>query len=137
MKIVLKILTTLLLVFNAAGAIYGGSHLILHPDGSSLELSLEWLKYSPFNNYLVPGIILLEVNGMFGLYVLVNLLFNQKNSSQLVIAQGVLLTGWIIVQMILIRTIYFLHIISGSVGVALVILGWLLLDKRKHFVHVN
>ena len=137
MKIILKILTILLLSFNTIGALYGGTHLILHPDGSSIELSLDWLKYTPFETYLVPGIILLEVNGMFGLYVLINLLFNQKNSSKLVIAQGVLLTGWIVMQMILIRTIYFLHIILGSVGVALVILGLLLLNKQKDFARLN
>jgi hypothetical protein len=45
--------------------------------------------------------------------------------------QGAILCGWIIIQMLLIRTIYFLHFILGGTGLALIILGILLLK------HVN
>jgi hypothetical protein len=42
-----------------------------------------------------------------------------------VLAQGAILTGWIIIQILLIQTIYPLHIIMGSVGIALIVIGWL------------
>jgi hypothetical protein len=42
-----------------------------------------------------------------------------------VIAQGIVLVGWIAIQIMLIQTIYFLHGILGAVGLALIILGWL------------
>lgn len=125
MKIFLKILTSLLLLFNGIGAIYGGGNLILYPDGSSIQLSLNWLKHSPFHDYFIPGIILFIANGLFSIFVLISLLFNRRNSSLLVIAQGAILVGWIIIQIILIQTTYFLHGILGGVGIALIILGWI------------
>jgi hypothetical protein len=125
MKAFLKILTSLLLLFNGLGAVYGGGNLILHPDGSSIQLSEEWLKQTPFTNYFIPGLILFIANGLCSLIVLTALLLNLKNYSWLIIAQGAILTGWIIIQILLILTIYFLHIILGAVGIALILLGWI------------
>lgn len=123
MNIFLKGLTSLLLVFNGIGAIYGGANLILHPDGSSMQMSLDWLKYSPFHDYFIPGIILFVANGVFSIFVLICALVNQRNYPMLVMAQGAILVGWIIIQIILIQTIIFLHWIMGAVGFALIILG--------------
>lgn len=124
MKIFLKILSSVLLLFNGIGAIYGGGNLILYPDGSTIQMSLAWLKHTPFNNYLIPGIILFIANGLLSFFVLAVLILNRRNYSWLLIAQGVILSGWIIIQILLVRTVYFLHIILGSVGLALIILGW-------------
>jgi len=127
MRLALKILTSILLLFNSIGAIYGGWHLITHPDGSSLQMSLDWLQYSPFSNYLIPGIILLVANGLFGFFVLGLLIFCYKSYPLFVIAQGALLAGWILVQMIMFRSLLALQVIMGSTGLALLLLGWLLL----------
>lgn len=125
MKAFLKILTAVLLLFNGIGAIYGGGNLILHPDGSSIDLSQEWLKHTPFSDYLIPGIVLFIANGLSSMFVLATLLLNHRNFHRLVLAQGVILVGWIVIQILLIQTIYFLHGILGAVGLALIILGWL------------
>lgn len=127
MKQIPKIITIILLLFNSIGAIYGGLHLITHPDGSSLQMSLDWLQYSPFSDYLIPGIILLVVNGLFGFFVLGLMIFRHKNFPWFVIAQGALLAGWILVQMIMFRSVLALQVIMGSTGLALLLLGWLLL----------
>jgi len=131
MKVFLKIITSLLLLINGIGAIYGGGNLILHPDGSSIQLSLHWLQHTPFNNYLIPGIILFIANGLLSVFVFIALLLKYKNYSWLVMAQGAILTGWIVIQILLIQTIYFLHIILGSVGIALILLGILELRLEK------
>lgn len=125
MKIFLKFITSLFLLFNGIGAIYGGVNLILHPDGSSIQLSPDWLKHTPFHDYLIPGIILFIANGVFSILVFISLLLNYRNYVWLVIAQGSILTGWIIIQVILIQTVYFLHFILGGVGIALITLGWI------------
>ncbi|MBX2946200.1 MAG: hypothetical protein KF725_10225 [Cyclobacteriaceae bacterium] len=44
--------------------------------------------------------------------------------------QGFVLTGWIMVQMIMLQTVNYLHIILGSVGVLLIVSG-LLLSRRN------
>ena len=125
MKTFLKILTAVLLLFNGIGAIYGGGNLILHPDGSIIDLSPEWLKHTPFSDYLIPGIVLFIANGLSSMFVLATLLLNHRNYHRFVLAQGIILVGWIVIQILLIQTIYFLHGILGAVGLALIILGWL------------
>lgn len=120
-----KITTIILLIINLVGAFYGGLNLILKPDGSSIGLSLDLLKHSPFENFFIPGILLLEANGLFCLIVLVFVLINHRNYTLFVVAQGIILTGWIIIQIILIKTIFFLHYILGGIGIILIIIGWL------------
>ncbi|MBP6532219.1 MAG: hypothetical protein KA285_02990 [Bacteroidia bacterium] len=119
----LKILASFLLLFNGIGAIYGGGNLILHPDGSSLGITTEWLQYSPFNNFLIPGIILFIVNGLFSLFVFITVISNSRISSTLILAEGLLLCGWILIQMILLREVNFLHITMGIVGMLLITIG--------------
>jgi hypothetical protein len=46
------------------GAIICGALLVIAPDGRFLQMPLEMLKDSPFRNFLVPGLILLLVNGV-------------------------------------------------------------------------
>lgn len=125
----LKITTILLLAYTLIGAFYGGINLILYPDGSSIELSLDLLKHSPFNNFLIPGILLLLVNGVFCTFVLVATIFNHRDYVKLIIAQGAILTGWIIIQILLIKTIFYLQYVLGGIGIALIILG--LLQQKK------
>ena len=50
--------------FIGLGAVGGGLGLILKPSGAILGLPLELLESSPFSTYLVPGIVLLAVNGL-------------------------------------------------------------------------
>ncbi len=119
----LKILASFLLLFNGIGAIYGGGNLILHPDGSSLGITTEWLQYSPFDNFLIPGIILFIVNGLFSLFVLMALIYNSRFLGYMILGEGALLCGWILIQMILLREVNFLHVTLGTVGILLLIIG--------------
>ncbi|MBK8555204.1 MAG: hypothetical protein IPL65_05270 [Lewinellaceae bacterium] len=128
--------SVVLLLFNLIGAFYGGINLILHPDGSSIALSLALLKYTPFNDYLIPGVILLSTNGIFCTFVLLKVLQSSKNYGRLVLVQGMLLSGWIIVQILLIRTIFFLHFILGGIGICLIALGWMQHTFQKN-IHIK
>ena len=131
MKTFLTITASLLLIFNGIGALHGGWNFITHPDGSSMQMSLDFLKHTPFQNYLIPGIVLFIANGLFSFIVLTVLIFRLWYASWLVLAQGIVLTGWIGIQIILIQTIHSLHIIMGSVGIVLIVIGWLL-KKYSH-----
>jgi len=130
-KALLKNLIAVLLLINGIGAVYGGGNLITYPDGSSLQLSLDWLRHTPFHDYFIPGIILFVANGLFSILIFISMLFNLKNYSRLVIFQGVILSGWIVIQIFLIQTIYFLHIIMGSIGLTLFLLGILQMRKEN------
>ena len=55
-----------LLAFLGLSAIGGGGALIISPSGKLLGgLPLSILERSPFNNFLIPGIILFVVLGLF------------------------------------------------------------------------
>jgi hypothetical protein len=53
-----------LLMALGVGAIFGGGVLVLSPSGAWLGMPLSMLRYSHFNNFLVPGIILMVVLGI-------------------------------------------------------------------------
>lgn len=131
MKLLLHILAYILLFFNGVGALFGGWNLMIHPDGSSLQLSLDWLKHTPFPDYLIPGIILFIANGLFSIFVFIAIVLKLRNYYWLVMVQGAILAGWIVIQMALIRTIDFLHVLFGSIGIALFIVGWMLLQYNR------
>ena len=135
MKLFYKLLIGLLLLFNGIGAIYGGINLMIYPDGSSIQLSPDWIEGTMFKNYFIPGLVLFIANGLFSIFTLITLAFNLKNHNWFVIFQGAILTGWILIQILLIQTIYFLHIILGGVGIALIVLGFAL--KRREAGSVN
>lgn len=120
-----KFLAAILLLFNGFGALYGGWNLITFPDGSSMQLSPDLLKFSPFHDFLIPGIILLVVNGIFSFVVLIAVMLNMRTAWLLVIGQGALLSGWILIQVLLLRLVYPLHLVLAFAGLALMVTGWL------------
>lgn len=126
MKIALKTLVILLLLFNGTGAVFGGSQLVLHPDGSSIGLPLSLLQHALFSNYLVPGIVLFFANGVFSLFAVVAVLFKMRHYPVYIIAQGIILVIWLVVQAFIIRMIVPWQLILGAAGIVLIIAGlWL------------
>lgn len=133
--LILRILIAFLLLFNSIGAFYGGWSFITHPDGSGLGMNLTFLEASPFDDYLIPGIVLISVNGVFCLVVLILHLLKYRGHEWFVMAQGALLLGWILIQVVMIREVIALHWIMGSVGLALLICGRVLQKwnlRKKH-----
>ena len=53
-----------LLVFLGIGAIGGGGVFIISPSGKLMGMPLSMLSKSPFDNFLIPGIILFSVIGI-------------------------------------------------------------------------
>ncbi len=54
----------ILQAFIGVGAVAGGLALVLDPSGATLGVPLELLEETPFATYLVPGIVLVAVNGL-------------------------------------------------------------------------
>ena len=102
-----------------------------YPDGSNLGLSLDLLKQTPFDNYLIPGIVLFIANGLFSLLVLLTIFLGLKSSAWFIIFQGSILTGWILIQVLLIKTLHPFHFLLGSVGIALFLIGCLSLKYKN------
>jgi hypothetical protein len=131
MKIFIKIVAVLLLLINGVGTLYGGFNLIKDPSGGLMQMPLSYLEDSPFSNYLIPGIVLFCVNGVFSFVALIALISNLSVAAMLIMAQGLLLSGWIIVQIILLQNFYPpLHIPFLFIGLLLFISGYYL--KREY-----
>jgi hypothetical protein len=123
MRIFIKIITALLLLFNAIGALYGGYQLIRNPDGSSMQLSPDLLTHTWFSSYAIPGMILFIGNGLLSLYALAALLFMSKHHGLVIMLQGIILTGWILIQLLLIQTLSYWQLLLGLIGLSLIISG--------------
>jgi hypothetical protein len=125
-------LTALCLLINGAGAMYGGGLLVLDPSGSELGLPLSWLEETPFRDFFLPGLVLLLVNGVCSLYVLGALVFHAHRAAKLVVVQGLLLSGWIGIQVLMVQRYHPLQVIMGAIGLALLLLGWQLQSYRMN-----
>ena len=124
---IFRIIAIILLLFNAISALFGGWGLMSDPSGASMQMPMSYLEHSPFEDFLVPGIILFITNGLFSLLFAVLALLKFMNYSWLVIFQGFILTGWLIIQIIMIREFYGpLHVLYLSVGILLITTGWIL-----------
>lgn len=113
-------------VLIGLGAMGGGLTLALEPSGSKLGISLEALKSSPFSTFLVPGIVLLIVNG-FGSLVGATASFTRYwCAGEIAIALGLFLVAWIMLQVYWFAAFHWLHALYLGIGLLELVIGWLL-----------
>jgi hypothetical protein len=127
----LNVLALILLLFNGVSAIFGGWSLIMDPTGSDLQMPVTFLEHSPFKDFLIPGIILFTFNGILSIVALVWTALRWKHYTWLILAEGIILSGWILVQMLMIRQYSYLQLLYGSIGVALFLIGLYLYKHAK------
>ena len=120
-----------LLAFLALTALAGSIPMILHPHGNSTTLPLSTLENSPFRTYLIPGILLFAVNGVFAIAVFWLVLRRSSRYAMLTAFQGSVLLVWLIAECWLLRVIVWLHYFYGGIAVALIICG-LILHRELH-----
>jgi hypothetical protein len=101
MKTLNKIIAVVLLLYVGAGAIYGGLLFVIYPDGSGLGMTTEFLENTPFENYFIPGIVLLIFNGILPIVTIVIMFAKSKYFAMLLQLQGLILIIWLTVQLML------------------------------------
>lgn len=120
----IRILAIVFLFIVAVNALLAGYSFIVEPDGSGLGIPLSMLRHSPFADFFVPGLVLFFVNGVLNLFAAGVVIWNKWPARYLLLAlQGILLTGWIAVQVLMLREFNFLHGIMGCIGIFLVSAG--------------
>ncbi|PQJ34316.1 hypothetical protein BSZ35_06630 [Salinibacter sp. 10B] len=106
--------------------IIGGLGLVGDPSGRSMQIPLHWLQGSPFDNYLIPGLVLLFVLGVVPLTVLYGLLQRYSWARLAALGVGGALVVWIGVQILIIG--YHarppLQLIYGALGIVIAVLAW-------------
>lgn len=94
-------LRTVLLVLNlfvGLTAVFGGIALLL---GIS-QMPGEWLRNTPFNSFQVPGMILTAIVGGSALVAVVAIRVRSNWDALASLVAGLILTGWILVQVVMI-----------------------------------
>lgn len=105
------------LLFLGVSAVIGGFQLVADPSGGLMQMPVSWLAHSPFQNFLIPGLILGVVIGLGSLSTLVVLwlrpnwtfaasltaLTHEHWSWMAAFALGLALVIWIVTQMLMLR----------------------------------
>jgi hypothetical protein len=124
-----------LMAFQGLSGILGGTALVLDPTGNALQMPLTLLEGSPFDDYFIPGLILLVILGIFPLVVLIGVVRGRTTAWLGSIVIGLALLVWIGVEIFMIG--YHnkppLQLIYGVVGF-LILVFTLLRPTRRYFV---
>jgi len=120
-----------LLGFLGITAMVGAVPLILYPQGDLMHMPLSMLQHSPFHSFLIPGIILLLANGILSFIVLSQTMRRRNGYGWWVALQGCVLSGWIVIQVIMLRATSWLHYLYLAVGLGLIAAGLALTREVK------
>ena len=135
-----------LLLFLFLGALFGGGMLALDPSGELLQIPVTILENSPFNNFLIPGLILFTVFGILPALIFYSLLkrpqwtwVNVLNvysdmywAWTFTLYVGFALIIWISVQTLIINSVHFVHTGYVLLGISIVCIA-LLPPVRQHY----
>jgi len=105
----------ILMLIQGIGGLGGGISLVAAPDGAIMQIPVSYLEGSPFSDYLVPGLILLFVLGVFPLVTAAGLWLRRRWSWYAAFAVGCGLVIWILVEITIIPYDP-LQVIFGVVG---------------------
>lgn len=122
----IKIISISLMLLTAINAVIAGILFIIDPSGQKMGIDVSYLRHSPFHSFLLPGIVLFVVNGLFNFGAAYAVIKNRPYASTFTLVQGVLLVGWIVVQVLMVRDVSALHIIMFCIGFVLIMCGFLL-----------
>ena len=115
-------------IFLGLGALFGGSALVLAPDGHLLGMPTSLLGGSPFTSYLVPGIILFTVIGLGPLLAAALTVRRQAFAPIAAVAVGLILVGWISIEMVVLAglgsLVWALSLVLGVCIAAIGVTGW-------------
>lgn len=125
----MKTLLFFLLCVTGFTAFVSGVLLVVRPDGSLLQLPASLLETTPFRHYLIPGLLLGGVVGGSSLMAVFLLMSKQEGRYSWSLAAGALLTGWITLQVILIQSLHWLHMVFFLTGVLVMLLAYQLKGK--------
>lgn len=115
------------------GALAGGLAAITNPRAPMGISAPEALKNSPFNDFLIPGIILFSVIGLGNLFSALSLVLKIRFKEYISGTFACALIIWIIVQCIMLRSIVFLHVLFFMIGIVQGILVCILLLQERLF----
>jgi hypothetical protein len=126
-----RLIALIALGFLAVTAIWGAALLIADPVGSPMQIPMSVLEHTPFHSFLIPGILLLVSSGLLGTVVFILALRRARSYGIWISLQGCVLFGWITIEVLMLRTIVWLHYVYWGLGLLLIACGWVLRKEVK------
>lgn len=126
----LRIAGIILLAIVAFTGLLGGWTLMANPSGSSIQLSPDYLKATPFKSYFIPGVILFSAVGAGGVVVFILIMLKSRFYEIAIAIYGLILAGWITIQVYLIREVNYLQAIYIVAAAYFILLGVKLLMEK-------
>lgn len=125
----MKSLLFILVSFIAVTSTLSGLLMISNPGGAILNLPISLLEGTPFKNFLIPGILLTTMVGSVNLLAVFFNMQRHPNRYHWAIAGGIVISIWIIVQMLLIGAIHWLHFLYLGIGILIILIAYQLEGK--------
>ncbi|MDX2049093.1 MAG: hypothetical protein SFU87_20060 [Chitinophagaceae bacterium] len=125
----MKSLLFILIAFIALTATLSGLLMISDPSGGILNLPLSLLEGTPFKDFRIPGILLTATAGGTNLLAVFFNMQRHPRRYQWAIAGGMIISLWIIAQVILIGVVHWLHILYLIIGLLIMLTAYQLKGK--------
>lgn len=118
-----------LVSFVAVSATFCGLWLMSNPDSGFMNLPYGLLEGTPFTSFLVPGILLTVLVGGINFLAALSNLQEYTNRYNWSVCGGVLTASWVILEMALNRTTYWLQWVYLVIGLLIILVAYRLKDK--------
>jgi menaquinone-dependent protoporphyrinogen oxidase len=98
-------------------AFAGGLALVTSPDGALVHMPTSVLSHSPFSTFLIPGLLLLLVVGGSNVIAGWLVMRDRLRANAWAFAGGAALLGWIVTEMVMLRTVNVLQFVYFGMSV--------------------
>jgi hypothetical protein len=93
-----RTVSLVLLFFLGLSALPAAIFMLMDPSGSEMGLPAEMLDQTPFNSFLIPGILLGFFNGILSLLFAILVIKKHRLQAWMVMFQGSILMIWLTVE---------------------------------------
>ncbi len=124
----MKTLLFILVAIISITATSSGLMMVSDPAGQALNLPISLLENTPFKDFRIPG-ILLTIIGVINLFAVFYNMRRHTKRYNWALAGGILISGWIIIQMILIQSFHWLHFAYLLAGILIMLISVQLKEK--------
>lgn len=125
----MKTLLFILVAFVALTSVISGLIMMSDPEGVILNMPVSLLQGTPFRDFLIPGIILATVVGGINLLAVAYNLNRHPSRYNWALAGGLVISGWIVIQMLLIQMVNWLHFLYLGIGILIMLTAYQLKGK--------
>ena len=121
----------ILLTILGSLAFIGSWGLIGDPSGKSIQIPIEVLEGTPFDNFLIPGFILLFAIGFLSFAVAIMTFKRSSHYPWFIVLQGCVLIGWLTAEILFNKELFYpaYHCPLYILGILLVIIGYMIHKK--------